>query len=151
MASGIAGLITLALQVGTVIAEYSIAVKEGPKNIQELKQELLLLGEVLSQLQDFLYSEKLRGRSFDSNSVLQSAIASCKVRIERIGDKLRRTDGGRASRIVEKLKWPFETKEVDKEVTNMRSYTQAFQFSLTIEGWWAPIRSLQVLNSLLDQ
>ncbi len=138
LASGIAGLITLALQVSSVIAEFSIAVKEGPKNIEELKQELLLLGEILGQLQDFLRSEKLKGRSFDSNSVLQSAISSCKVRIERIGDKLKPPDGGRGARLVARLKWPFESKEVEKMVANMRSYTQAFQFSLTIEGWWAP-------------
>jgi Fungal N-terminal domain of STAND proteins len=143
MASGIAGLLTLTIQVASVIAEFTIAVKEGPKNIKELQQELLLLGEILSQLQDFLRSEKVKGRSFDSNSVMQSAISSCKVRIERIGDKLRSSGGGKMSRLVDRLKWPFESKEVAEMVTNLRSYTQAFQFSLTIEGWWAPLTRIQ--------
>lgn len=138
LSSGIAGLLTLAIQVSSVIADFAIAVKEGPKDIKELHQELLLLGEVLSQLQDFLRSEKVKGRSFDSNSVMQSAISSCKVRIERIGDKLRPSVGGKMSRLIDRLKWPFESKEVAEMVTNLRSYTQAFQFSLTIEGWWAP-------------
>jgi hypothetical protein len=138
MASGIAGLLTLTLQISSVIADFTIAVKEAPKNIKELQQELLLLGEILSQLQDFLRSEKAKGRSFDSNSVMQSAISSCKVRIERIGDKLRPSVGGKMSRLVDRLKWPFESKEVGEMVTNLRSYTQAFQFSLTIEGWWDP-------------
>jgi Fungal N-terminal domain of STAND proteins len=135
VSSGIAGLITLAIQVSSVIADFVIAVKEGPKDIQELHQELLLLGEVLGQLQDFLHSEKAKGRSFDSNSVMQSAISSCKARIERIGDKLRPSTGGKMSRLIDRLKWPFESKEVAEMVTNLRSYTQAFQFSLTIEGW----------------
>ena len=137
LASGIAGLITLALQVSSVIADFTIAVKEGPQNIKELHQKLLLLGEILSQLQDFLRSEKGKGRSFDSNSVMQSAISSCKARIERIGDKLKPSVGGKMSRLADRLKWPFESKEVEKMVTNLRSYTQAFQFSLTIEGWCA--------------
>lgn len=135
LSSGIAGLLTLAIQVSSVIADFAIAVKEGPKDIQELHQELLLLGEVLSQLQDFLRSEKVKGRSFDSNSVMQSAISSCKARIERIGNKLRPSAGGKMSRLIDRLKWPFESKEVAEMVTNLRSYTQAFQFSLTIEGW----------------
>lgn len=138
LSSGIAGLLTLAIQVSSVIADFAIAVKEGPEDIKELHQELLLLGEVLSQLQDFLHSEKVKGRSFDSNSVMQSAISSCKVRIERIGDKLRPSVGGKMSRLIDRLKWPFESKEVAEMVTNLRSYTQAFQFALTIEGWWAP-------------
>jgi hypothetical protein len=146
LASGIAGLITLALQISSVIADFTIAVKEGPKNIKELQQELLLLGEILSQLQDFLRSEKAKGRSFDSNSVMQSAISSCKVRVERIGDKLRPSIGGKMSKLADRLKWPFESKEVEKMVVNLRSYTQAFQFSLTIDGWWASRSCFQCID-----
>ena len=143
LSSGIAGLITLALQVSGIIANYVSAVKEGPKNIEELKEELILLGEVLSQLQDFLHDEKHKGRSFDSNSVLQSAFSSCKRRIERIGDKLKPPDGGKISRMVDRLKWPFESKEVDKMINNLRCYGQTFQFSLTIEGLYGISFSLQ--------
>jgi len=134
VASGIAGLITLALQVSGVVSEYVTAVKERPKNVKELHDELLLLAEVLSELRDFLNSEKIRGRSFDSNSVLQKAIRACHGRIERVGDKLKPADGGKLTRALERLKWPFEQKEVLQMVENLRRYTRTFQFAFNIEG-----------------
>ncbi|KIX01570.1 uncharacterized protein Z518_09296 [Rhinocladiella mackenziei CBS 650.93] len=134
VASGVAGLITLALQVSGTIAIYVNSIKERSKNIQELHDELLLLGEVLSGLRDFLDSEKARGRSFDSNSVLQKALRDCRDRIERIGDRLKPSDGGKAARALDKLRWPFEQREVMQMVENLRRYGQTFQFAFTIEG-----------------
>lgn len=136
VASSIAGLVTLALQVGGTIAIYVSAIKERSKNVKELQDELLLLGEVLSNLRDFLNDEKAKGRSFDSYSVLSKAIRDCRQRIERIGDKLKPpSDGGRFARAIDQLKWPFEQREVMQMVENLRRYSQTFQFAFTIEGF----------------
>lgn len=134
VASGVAGLITLGLQVSGTIAIYINSIKERDKNIRELHDELLLLGEVLSGLRDFLVGEKAKGRSFDTNSVLQTAIRDCRTRIERIGDKLKPSDGGKVSRALDKLKWPFEQREVMQMTENLRRFAQTFQFAFTIEG-----------------
>ncbi|KAK5056122.1 hypothetical protein LTR84_012675 [Exophiala bonariae] len=134
VASGVAGLITLGLQVSGTIAIYVNSIKERDKNIRELHDELLLLGEVLSGLRDFLVSEKAKGRSFDTNSVLQTAIRDCRTRIERIGDKLKPSDGGKVARALDKLKWPFEQREVMSMTENLRRFAQTFQFAFTIEG-----------------
>ncbi|KAL2399710.1 Ankyrin-1 [Exophiala dermatitidis] len=134
VASGVAGLLTLALQVSETIVVYVNSVKERSKNIQELHNELLLLGEVLSGLRDFLQSESARKSIFATNSVLHRALQDCRSRIERIGDKLKVSNGGKVSRTLEKLMWPFEQKEVMHMVENLRRYTQTFQFALTIEG-----------------
>ncbi|EXJ88377.1 hypothetical protein A1O1_05307 [Capronia coronata CBS 617.96] len=134
VASGVAGLITLALQVSGTVVVYVNSIKERSKNIQELHNELLLLGEVLSGLRDFLESERAKQTTFGTNSVLQKAIVDCRTRIERIGDRLETSHGGKVARTLEKLKWPFEHKEVAQMVENLRRYTQTFQFALTIEG-----------------
>lgn len=134
VASGIAGLISLALQVSGTVAIYINSIKERAKNIQELHDELLLLGEVLSGLRDFLASELAKGRSFDNNSVLQNAIRDCRTRIERVGDKLKPSEGGKFARTLDKLKWPFEQREVTHMVESLRRYGQTFHFAVTIEG-----------------
>lgn len=135
VASGIAGLISLALQVSGTIAIYVNSIKERSKNIQELHDELLLLGEVLSGLRDFLASEQAKGRSFDNNSVLQKAITDCRDRIERIGNKLKPPDSSsRVSRAIGKLRWPFDQKEVNQMTENLRRYSETFHFAVTIEG-----------------
>lgn len=136
VASSIAGLVTLALQVGGTIAIYVNAIKERSKNIKELHDELLLLGEVLSGLRDFVNSEKAKGSSFDSHSVLSKAIRDCHQRIERIGDRLKPPpDNGRIARVIDQLKWPFEQREVMQMVENLRRFSQTFQFAYTIEGF----------------
>ncbi|KIW19973.1 hypothetical protein PV08_00548 [Exophiala spinifera] len=134
VASGIAGLITLALQVSGAIAIYVTSIKDRAKNIEELHNELLLLSEVLSRLRDFLTSERAKGRAFDTNSVLQKAISDCRDRIERIGEKLKPLEGGPISRAIDKLKWPFEQREVNYLIDNLRRYGQTFHFAVTVEG-----------------
>ena len=134
VASGVAGLITLALQVSGAIAEYTTALKDKPKNMKELQDELLLLGEVLNQLEEFLKSERGKNRLFNSNSLLQRAIGDCRTRVERIGAHLKPVEGGRLVRVVDRLKWPFEQKEVLQMVENLRRFTNTFQFALTVEG-----------------
>ena len=136
VASSVAGLITLALQVGGTIAIYVNAIKERSKNVKELQDELLLLGEVLSNLRDFLNSQTSDGKSCDTYSVLVKAIRDCRQRIERIGDKLKPPlDGGRFARAIDQLKWPFEQREVMQMVESLRRYSQTFQFAFTIEGF----------------
>ncbi|KIV89792.1 hypothetical protein PV10_07167 [Exophiala mesophila] len=134
ISSGIAGLITLGLQVSATLAIYINAIRERDNSIKELRDELILLGEVLSQLRDFLTTDEVRSQSFDQDSVLRNAIRTCYQRIERIGDKIKVTDGGKMARVLEKLKWPFEQREVNHMVETLRSFSQTFQFALSIQG-----------------
>ncbi|KIW83537.1 hypothetical protein Z517_02782 [Fonsecaea pedrosoi CBS 271.37] len=135
VASSIAGLVTLALQVSATIAIYVNSIKERANTVRELHDELLLLGEVLSGLRDFLESEKVKGRVLDTQSVLSKAIRDCRQRMERIGDRLKPSEGGKVARAIDHLRWPFEQREVMQMVENLRRYTQTFQFAFTIEGF----------------
>ena len=134
VASGVAGLITLALQLSGTIAEYASAVKDKPHAVAEFENELSILSEVLGQLSEVLSSDRLKSRQFDRNSVLQRAIIDCDRRMARISEKLRPKNGGRLSRALDRLKWPFEQKEVLQMVENLRRFTQTFQFALSIEN-----------------
>lgn len=136
LASGIAGLITLALQISGTIHEYTVAAKNKYKDIEELQGELILLSENLSNLRDVLEDEKLKGRSFDpdGNSVLWKAIKDCRRRIERIGDELLPPTGGKVDRALDRIIWPFKQKEVVKMVDNLRRFSAIFQFAVNIEN-----------------
>jgi Fungal N-terminal domain of STAND proteins len=134
VASGIAGLITLAIQLTGTIQEYAVAVKNKSADIEELSSELILLAENLNSLRDILVDEKLKGRSFDTDSVLMKAIKDCHRRIERIGDLLLPSTGGKIDRALERLKWPFQQKEVLTMIDNLRRFSQIFQFAVNIEN-----------------
>jgi Cdc6-like AAA superfamily ATPase len=134
VASGIAGLITLALQISGTIRDYVVAARNKAKDIEELQGELVLLSENLNSLRDILEDESLKDRSFDPDSVLWKAIQDCRKRIERIGDELLPSNGGRFDRALDKLKWPFQAKEVLKMVDNLRRFSSIFQFAINIEN-----------------
>ena len=134
VASGVAGLITLAIQVSDEIYRYVKAISERAKNAKELHSELLLLGEVLSQLADFLHSEQVKGTAFDEHSVLQRSISECKDRIERIGDKLKPKEGNRLVRTMDKLVWPFKEETIRQLMENLRRFRSTFEFAVTIRG-----------------
>jgi hypothetical protein len=134
VASGIAGLVTLALQISGTIREYVVAAKNKSKDIEELQDELVLLSENLNNLHDIFEDEKLQGRSIDPDSVLWNAITDCRRRIERIGEELLPSTGGKVDRALDKLKWPFQAKEVLKMVENLRRFSNIFQFAINIEN-----------------
>lgn len=134
VASGIAGLITLTLQVTDEVYQYVKAIAERTKNAEEIAQELRLLGEVLSQLQDFLFKEKAKGTAFDEDSVLQRSIRDCKVRVERIGDKIKPKEGNKLQRTLDKLTWPFKQEQVLQMMENFRRFRSTFEFAVTIKG-----------------
>jgi ankyrin repeat protein len=134
IASGVAGLVTLALQVSDEIYKYVKAISERAKNARELHAELLLLGEVLSQLRDFINAEEAKGRDFDRDSILSRAITECKTRIERIGDKIRMKEGNKLVRAVDYLTWPFKQEQVLQLMENLRRFRSTFEFAVTIKG-----------------
>ena len=134
ISSGIAGLITLAMHATDTLIRYVSAVKAGPRNIAELKDELDSMSEVLSELLDFLSSDRAKGRAFREKSFLFTAISAYKTRMERIGDRIRGANGGRVSRWVNQLNWPFERREVSVLVENLRSFMHIFQFSLSVKS-----------------
>ena len=135
VASGVAGLIALALQVANSLTAYVTAVKDKSKNIQELRDELGLLGEALSLLNDFFAEEELQGRTVDDAAVFAKAIRDCKRRIERIGDSLKPPEGGKLGRAWDRFIWPFEQQEVIKMIENLRRFTHIFHFAANTQGF----------------
>ena len=135
VASGVAGLLSLCIQVSMALNEYYSGVANASKSIQSLQQEFITLEHVMKQLEDFLRSQNLRDNAFDETSVLCSAVGACKYQVNDIFTKLRRPGGGSISRAVKRLEWPFQEKDVLSMVEKLRRYIQTFQFSLTVEGW----------------
>lgn len=134
VASGVAGLIALALQVSHSLTEYITAVKDKSKNVQELLEELNLLGEALSLLNDFIFEEELKGRLLDDASLFARAVRDCKRRIERIGKSLTPPEG-KLGRAWDRFIWPFEQKEIIKLVQNLRRFTSIFHFAANTQGF----------------
>ena len=135
MASGVAGLLALALTVANALTEYVSSVKDKAQNVQELRDEIGLLGEALSLLNDFIVEEELKGRRIEDTSVFAKAIRDCKARIERIGDSLKPTEGNKMKRAWDRFVWPFEERVVLKMVADLRRFTEIFNFAANTQGF----------------
>ena len=138
IATGVAGLVALGAEVIKIIEEYYTSAKNAPKEIRDIKTELKSLSMVLQRLEQVLRSDKIGSNSvsFDTSSVLATALISCESKIREVTAKLKRPNDSSTARIWERLKWPFSEKEVQKLLETLRRYIHTFQFSLTIEGWY---------------
>lgn len=130
--TGLVDLIGLTAQ----IVQYVEAVEGAPKAAKELQAEIVALGHVLEQLVKFLRNEAAKGNSFDETSILCSARNACQDHLHHIEKRLTAVyEGGKFSRSMQRIKWPFAENEIQQSLEALHRCTQAFQFSLTIEGW----------------
>ncbi|KAM0793863.1 hypothetical protein BDR22DRAFT_877766 [Usnea florida] len=134
VAASVAGLVSLTFEISQTVGHYYKAVKDAPKSIQEIQQELSLMHSTLQQLEDLLRGPHMSRSSFAQSSVLTTAVFSCIQINEEISAKLAQPKPDRLSRSMEALKWPFSEKEVQKKLETLRRYTSTFQFSLNVEG-----------------
>ncbi len=134
-ASGIAGLIAVALKTIQMIGEYVVLLNEHRKHAETLQKELQLMAQVLGQLKHLMHEQRRNGvlgrtENEFANSVLGKALLDCTKIIEQIQDKLREPVN-RFKKAMAKLQWPFEQKDIKLMVDNLHRYTQLFQLSLT--------------------
>ena len=135
-ASGIAGLLTLTIQVGMTIGAYANSVKGASKGAQKLEREIQAFSSVLNQLCEFLQSEKADHLVFEPISVLLVATNSCDKELSDLEKKLKGfSTGDKASKVLQRLSWPFTEKENRETVDAIHRWTQLYSLSLQTAGW----------------
>ena len=135
-ASGVAGLLSLTIQVGMTIGAYASSVKGASKAAQKLEREIQAFSSVLKQLCDFLQSKDADRLVFEPISVLLIATNSCKKELSDLEKKLEKSStGDKASRILQKLSWPFTEKENQETLDSVHRWTQLYSLSLQTAGW----------------
>ncbi len=135
-ATGVAGLLSLALQVGMTVGQYAISVKGASKGAQKLEREIQAFTSVLKQLRDFLQSKDAQNLVFEPTSVLIVATNSCDKELSGLQKKLGKfSTGDKASRLLQKLSWPFNEKENKETVEAVHRWTQLYSLSLQTAGW----------------
>ncbi|KAF8253364.1 hypothetical protein K440DRAFT_249243 [Wilcoxina mikolae CBS 423.85] len=140
VSTGMAGLLSLTIEITKLLGGYISGVNEAPKQAQELLKEISALDAVLNQLVSFLRIDDAKKNlgNFDQTSVLQSVIAICQRDIQGIYQKLARLwvgdSNNRFQRLMDSAKWPFEQTECRQVIETLRSCVQTFHFSLTISN-----------------
>ena len=133
LATGIAGLISLGLEVTKATRQYFQGVRNAAKDVDEFLKEVSALVDVLRQLVEFLKSDRIGKTNFDQVSVFILTNNACEEKLKAIRLRLRKRTND--LRLIKALTWPFVKKEHRQTVASLHQWVQTFQFALTIDGW----------------
>jgi hypothetical protein len=137
--AGVAGLLSLILQLTERLTEYSSSVRHAATESHDLVVQLTALVTVLQRLQQWLGEQSRRGTTFDATSLLYTTTSNCHTKLSSL-DKTVQQFMDR-TRSVSKLwkrgvMWPLQKKEQQHLISTIHQWIQIFNYSLTIDGWY---------------
>ncbi|RFN54426.1 wd40 repeat-like protein [Fusarium flagelliforme] len=132
-AVNVLSVIDLSAKVGLLCLEYAKEVKNAQTEIARLHREAVDLERALSDMQPLLegaHKEKLK-----SSQRLNGALKDSVIQLQMLEKRLHASTSRKAmSRIgLRALKWPFESKEVDLFIGNLRKNTEIIILSLQVD------------------
>lgn len=133
-AASIVALIDTSLKVVFLCAEYYSHVKNAKKDIDRFSLELQAFINVLHNLDKLARNPVGATRLFASRS-LNDDIERCLLDLERLQKKL---DPGKRQKAMSRygiraLKWPFESKELEKDIGVLERYKSTFNAALNTD------------------
>lgn len=143
LSTGVAGFLSLALQVGKILHDYSSGIKNAPKDIRDLFDEVQALAAVFEQLQVLLRAPELMTRLplFSSQSVLNKVLVSAGEELKELYRTLldspfvKGNDKNQLERSFDRFKWPLGKTRLQDCTRRLYQFSQALNFSLTISNW----------------
>ena len=167
LATGLAGLLSLTIELTKISHGYVSGARKAPKSVQGFIIELISLKKVLSDLHDKVILEPDIAEAFDGrcssimdNLQSQSTIASgqpatvnlmgqCKVELDTLSKTLKtNSSGSRARSIIHQLGWPNREKAMQKAVDALHRYRNIFDTSISIDSLVLNARTHMELKAL---
>jgi Fungal N-terminal domain of STAND proteins len=143
VAASIAGLVSLASDLAqTCYSCYQFyrTVKDAPKSLQQVIEEIGLLRKVLSDLED-VYRKKTEDLPSLENVI--EKIAKCRVEIEDFGQKLALGSQDFRKAVV-RLKWPSREQKVKQFISHLQVYRAMFDSAKSNDGLLLAMQNLTV-------
>ncbi|KAI6762433.1 hypothetical protein HG530_008413 [Fusarium avenaceum] len=146
IASGAAGLLSLAIEVTKLSYTYIASVRGTPKSLTSYIGELATLTSVLLQLDDLIQSEKINSQN---SQILNKALNDCKQEVETLRTKLERkvSYGGIKARVAA-LAWPLSESELLDKVNMLHRYNGIFSSALQADTLTIAIATNKELQDL---
>ena len=129
---GIAGIVPLIAKLIHSARQYVTTVSKARAMIAALVAELEALQSIVDNLNSLLKSDSLSsaGTEFDQTSVLMSCFTACEANLIKLYEKLSDESNSRIGRYL----WPFNEKEHQKTLAEIRSFAIWIQFALSVDG-----------------
>lgn len=134
VAASVVAVVDLSAKIATLCVQYSIAVKHAKADIERLGGEVNGLTDLLRSVDGLL--EKPDNNQLLNSQKLSDAVKDCFSQLAWLNTKL---DAGKTrktmSRIVgiRALKWPFESKGVEKVINGLERCKQTISLALQVD------------------
>ena len=127
--ASIGSIIELSTKVVSSCHKYITAVKSAEKDIIRLRNETESLKQILQSIQNG--NTQKNGKLLSSPSMAR-LLEDCFGQLTRLKDKLqpRKSTGLRSRLRLRQLKWPFESREADKIISDLQGYKQSVSLCL---------------------
>ena len=153
LATGVAGLLSLAIELIEICHDYLSSAREARKSFEGFILELISLKKVLSDLQDKVIlnpdiAEAFDGRcsSIIENLQSQPTMASkqpaalslmdlCKTELDTLLERLiKKNSGSRLKSTLNRLLWPLGEEATRKAMYSLHQYTSIFEISISMDN-----------------
>lgn len=142
IASAVAGLLSLAIDVTQLTQSFVSGISRESSIISMYLEELIALKKVLSDVQDMilLYPQTATIFEIMPSSLLSTTdLRDCQHELEQLYHTLRqRRDNASLSATFKRLAWPFKEDETGRLVNVLRRCRDNIQVSLAIDGLCVP-------------
>ena len=152
IASGIAGLLALTIEVYATSSKYVVGVRGAKAAIQEVLRELRELKIILSKLDsvfEYAADEELAKRKLLSTTAFENADEYLGI-LETLRQKLQSEAGGNSfSSKVKALKWPFSEEKTKWTVDILKRHVENFRAIMDIDAlYYSPLCTKIASNSI---
>jgi hypothetical protein len=132
-AASVVAVIDISAKVVSLCFQYSMTVKDTKDDIELVQRKLSDITHILEQIKQLLDSQdKMR---LSTTQGLFSSLEKCRTELESLQVELEpgKTRKTMSRMGIRALKWPFTSKQVDKVVSNLEGYEQAFTLALQVD------------------
>lgn len=136
-ASSVIAVIDLSAKVASLLFQYLTAVKKARPDIERLQGELDRLNTTLEGTRHLL--ESPNGTRLQTSQRLQAELSGCSSQLTDLETRLekklntRRTTRMMSRYGIRRLKWPFESKDLDTMIKAFERHRDALTAALTID------------------
>lgn len=132
-AASVIAVIDISAKIASLCLQYSKAVKDAKDDIERVQRKVGDIAHILEQIKQLLDSQDKTRLS--TTQGLFSSLTKClkeleDLQAELVPGKSRKTMSRFGLRA---LKWPFTSQQVDKIVSNLEGYEQAFILALQVD------------------
>ena len=132
-AASVLAIVELAAKITLSCHKYVVAVKNAEKDIVRLRNETESLKEILEKVHD--RATRKDGATLLSSPAMVRSLNDCFTEMSSVDDKLQPPKSKRWVKKLKlrELKWPFESREVDKIIENLQGYKQSISLALQLD------------------